>query len=1009
MLQLKNIVKTYVTGDVRQDALQGVSLSFRDSEFVSVLGQSGSGKTTLLNLIGGLDRYTSGDLIINGVSTKRYRDADWDAYRNHTIGFVFQSYNLIPHQSVLANVELALTLAGVSKKERRARALAVLDKVGLREHVHKRPNQMSGGQMQRVAIARALINDPDILLADEPTGALDSQTSVQILDLLKEIARDKLVIMVTHNPELAQQYSTRIVHLLDGRVVSDTDPFEPPAPAEPAAQAAVPAAPFPRRQPGKKRVSMSFVTALSLSFHNLRTKKGRTLLTSFAGSIGIIGIALILSLSTGIKDYVNAIQRDTLSSYPISIEQKESPLAALLNASAEMREQGKDPHGSDAVYANNRLYKLFNVMFAAAESQTNNLTAFKAMLDAGMADENSELRSHVSTIQYGYDLRMNVYVPGADGKWQNTDFNSLLTVGSQQLASSPWTNMMGSSGNSSFELWSELLPGPDGEPVSDLLYDQYDLLAGEWPQAAGDILLVLDKHNEITDVAFYALGLMQAQEVQDIFNAVMTGSEIVSEERSISYEQALQTTFRLVVPADLYSRTETGVWASVEEDEASLALLIDNGLPLRICGVVRPNPDAAASSITGTFAYTTALTQYVIQKTEQSPVVIEQRKAENSNYDVFTGLPFVLSAADTPDDAEKAARITEYFASLSPIQKSEMYVKLLAVPPAGEVEAVLDGIMQQFPGREQTVAAIAAALNLDQQAAAQYLSAYSDAQLTEMLRTQLEKLLLARYEEQARAAMLQIKSSATAQGDVFGVVGYAAVAAAFDALTGSVTDPAVLVDWYDRFMPAAVSDSTLADNLALLSAVDERTPQSIRIYAKTFEDKAALDDMITAYNEGKEEEDRITYTDYVALLMSGVTTMIDAVSYGLIAFVSISLVVSSIMIGIITYISVLERTKEIGILRSVGASRRDISRVFNAETAIVGFVAGWLGILITLLINVPIGLIIENLTNIGGLTRLPWQGALVLVGISIVLTLIAGLIPARMAAKKDPVIALRTE
>lgn len=995
MLTLKNIVKTYVTGDLKQDALKGVSIHFRENEFVSILGQSGSGKTTMLNIIGGLDRYTSGDLIINGVSTKKYKDADWDYYRNNSIGFVFQSYNLIPHQSVLANVELALTLAGVSRKERRQRAMDVLKKVGLGEHMHKRPNQMSGGQMQRVAIARALINNPDILLADEPTGALDSETSVQIMELLKEIAKDKLVIMVTHNPELAETYSTRIVKLRDGKIISDSNPGEGD---EQLAE--------PQR---RKKISMSFLTALSLSFNNLRTKKGRTLLTAFAGSIGIIGIALILSISTGIQDYIANIQRDTLSSYPISITEQESAITRVMNGRREIMAEGEEPHEKDAVYANDRMYELFNAAFTGEDIE-NNLTDFKAWLDCEMNPETSttNLYESVSTLQYQYGVVLNTYVQNADGSYHSTDLSTALASGMNNTNNAATSAMASRLGL--MNQWEEILPGTDGELISDLVYEQYDLLAGSWPAAANEVVLILDNNNEVTDIAFYALGLMTDEEVNDILSAVMNGEEIeTSNEKKVSYEDILGTSFKMVLNCEYYIRNGSGVWTDVREDEASLELAVENGYDLKIVGILRPNPEAASTSLSGTFGYTSALTEYIMDKSAESEIVKEQLLPENENYDVLTGLPFVITEDIAPTNKEKAEKITEYFETLTPVQKTEIYTAMLSKPSDEYLEQTVGGYMQQFTTRASMTQLVADTYNLDEKTAEEYLADYSDEELRNLLQTQLEKLVKEKYAEQASLQIAQMMSSASEPNDLFGTQGYAAVAAVFDQMIAATTDEAVLAGYYDEYMPSTVSASTLADTLAMLGSVDYDSPKTINIYAESFEDKELIDGLIADYNAKVEEENQIQYTDYVAMIMSGVTTMINAVSYGLIGFVSIALVVSSIMIGIITYISVLERTKEIGILRSVGASKKDISRVFNAETVIVGFTAGIIGIGVTLLLNIPISIIAQKLTGISNIAVLPATAAVILVVISVVLTMIAGLIPSRMAAKKDPVIALRTE
>lgn len=995
MLELKDIVKTYVTGELKQDALKGVSISFRENEFVSILGQSGSGKTTMLNIIGGLDRYDSGELIINGISTKKYRDSDWDYYRNNSIGFVFQSYNLIPHQSVLANVELALTLAGVSKKERRQRAIDVLKKVGLGDHIHKKPNQMSGGQMQRVAIARALINNPDILLADEPTGALDSETSLQIMELLKEIAKDKLVIMVTHNPELAESYSTRIVKLFDGEIVSDSNPYQEKEEALTAQK--------------RKKISMSFFTALSLSFNNLRTKKGRTLLTAFAGSIGIIGIALILSISTGIQDYITDIQRDTLSSYPISITQQESAVTRILNSRNEMRNTDAKLHEMDAVYANEKMFELFNAAFTGEEIE-NNLTSFKAWLDKEMNPETSttNIYESVSTLQYQYGVDINTYVENSEGNFINTDLTEMLS-GSGKTISSPLTQTMASR-MGAMNLWSEIPSGADGELISDLVYEQYDLLAGSWPSEANEVVLILDDNNEVTDIAFYALGLMSDQEVNDILSAVMNGEEIeTADEKKISYEDVLSTSFKMVLNCDYYTKNSAGIWEDVRENEASLDLVVRDGYELQIVGILRPDSESASASIFGTFGYTSALTDYIINKSAESDIVKEQLLPENENYDVLTGLPFVITEDINPTDHEKAEKIVEYFDSLTPQQKTEMYTSILSKPSAEYMEQTVGIYMQQFTTRDSMVELAASAYNLDKTAMENYLADYSDDELQNLLQTQLEKMVAEKYAEQAELQVAQMMASVAEPGDLFNSQGYAVAASAFEQLISETTDETVLAGYYDEYMPSTISGRTLSDTLAILGSVDYDTPAGINIYAETFEDKELIDGFIADYNASVDEEDQIEYTDYVAMIMSGVTTMIDAVSYGLIGFVSIALVVSSIMIGIITYISVLERTKEIGILRSVGASKKDISRVFNAETIIVGFTAGLIGIGMTLLLNVPISIVAKRLTGISNIAVMPTAAAIVLIVISVILTMISGLIPSRIAAKKDPVIALRTE
>lgn len=867
--------------------------------------------------------------------------------------------------------------------------------------------------MQRVAIARALINNPDILLADEPTGALDSETSVQIMELLKEIAKDKLVIMVTHNPELAAKYSTRIIRVLDGCIVDDTDPYNVPD------QISV----IPQK---RKKISMSMGTAVSLSFNNLKTKKGRTLLTSFAGSIGIIGIALILSLSTGIQDYVNDLQRDTLSSYPVSIEKEESPLASILTVSASEEDGGDTEKKENTVYSNNRMYELFNAMFAS-DSETNNLTKFKSYLDERMAEDGDEkesdvLKDHVETIQYQYDVKLNTYIETEDG-YRSTDMSSVFTNGATSQSTSSddssdnsMASMMGMSSssmsqmsNSMMSLWSELLPGSDGELISDMVYDQYDLEAGRWPEAANELVLIMSDQNEITDVAFYALGLMSDEEVTDMMKAVMKSETLSTKQREISYDDILETTFKLILNPDYYTKEANGTWSYIGDDKDSMNLVIDHGYDLKIVGIIKPNPDAAVTSATGSFGYTSALTQYVIEQTNNSELVKEQKLPENENLDLLTGLPFVITEENDPTDEEKAEKIKEYFAGLNDVEKTKIYTEILSEPTDEEIEQMTSMYMNNFSSRDAIITLVASTMGMDEETAKSYLEDYSDEELQEMLQKQLVQMIKENKSDSAQAQVLQMRVNATEQGDLFGTAGYAAVAKAFDELIDSTDDTTVLAKYYDEYMPSTVSGSTLEETLQKLSAVDINSPSAINIYAKSFDDKEKIADVITQYNETAEEDDQISYTDYVALLMSGVNTMINAVSYGLIAFVSISLIVSSIMIGIITYISVLERTKEIGILRSVGASKKDISRVFNAETAIIGLTAGLMGIGVTLLLNIPISMVIDNLTGIGNIAKLPVMGAVILVAISVALTMIAGLIPSKLAAKKDPVIALRSE
>ncbi len=878
MLQLKNIVKNYVSGDTTVQALKGIDITFRDSEFVSILGQSGCGKTTLLNIIGGLDQYTSGDLIINGRSTTKYKDSDWDTYRNHTIGFVFQSYNLIPHQSVLSNVELALTLSGVSKAERRKRAVEVLEKVGLGDQIHKKPNQMSGGQMQRVAIARALVNNPDILLADEPTGALDSATSIQIMELLKEISKDRLIIMVTHNPELAEKYSSRIVRLLDGKVTDDTMPYEP-------TDSRVTENNKAKRVKKKKGTSMSFLTALSLSANNLMTKKGRTLLTAFAGSIGIIGIALILALSSGFQSYIKRVEEDTLSSYPIAIEEEQVDYSSMMSVfmgqhvgEASEKEDGK-------IYSNNIISEMLNSMMS--QVKVNNLADFKKFIE----DRNNGFDELVSDIQYGYSTTLNIYKEDtSDGIVQVNPSTVLDTIGMGQLSGMSGSSMMNSSmmGGGSWDVWSELIGN------RTLLESQYDVIAGRWPDAYNEIVLIVDENNEISDYALYALGLKDQNEVADTMTRLAKGEEIVSYKTEYTYEDILDLRYRLIVNTDFYSyNEENDSYTDVRDDEDSYRAAIADGIQLQVVGILRPDPDAVTGAVSGSVGYTSALMEYVINKINASDIVKKQAAAPET--DVITGLPF------TKDGEEVEMENTFDITTLTPEQQA-------------------------------------------------YLASLSQEEL--------------------------------------------------DTLMAS-------------YMQPATSSATYDGNMEAFGVADLEKPSSIMIYPVDFASKDMISDKISEYNDAVRAEGReeavINYTDYIGLMMSSISTIINAISYVLIAFVAISLVVSSIMIGIITYISVLERTKEIGILRSIGASKHDISMVFNAETLIVGFVSGAMGIIVTMLLIIPINAIIKNLSGISNVAGLPWLAALILVLISMALTFIAGLIPAKMAAKKDPVVALRSE
>lgn len=837
MLELNGIRKTYVTGATSVEALKGIDLKFRDSEFVSILGQSGCGKTTLLNIIGGLDKYTSGDLKINGRSTKDFKDRDWDAYRNNSIGFVFQSYNLIPHQTVLSNVELALTLSGVSKAERRQRATEALEKVGLKEQIHKKPNQMSGGQMQRVAIARALVNDPDILLADEPTGALDTQTSIQIMDLLKEISKDRLIIMVTHNPELATQYSTRIIRLLDGTITDDSNPYNG---EDDNITTKIDEDSLTDKKSGKtkkKKTSMSFFTALSLSLNNLMTKKTRTILTAFAGSIGIIGIALILSISNGIQNYIDRVQRDTLSSYPIQLQKESVDVSSMIENMMGNKDKNVD-HDKDKIYSNNIMTDMVNSM--VAEVNSNNLKAFKSYLENHKCD----VDGYISDIQYSYDVPLYIYsTDTSDGV---TQLNPSSVMENMYGMSVSGDGMM-SAGMQNTSVWSRLFDN------RQMLDEQYDLIAGSWADNYNEVMLVVDENNEIDDYTLYSLGFKDPAEVKKIFKNVMAGNSYETEETQYTYDEVLDKKFKLVLPTDLYRYNDTlGIWEDASHDDEYMTTVVNNAEEVKIAGIIRKNPDAASVSVSSGVAYTKDLMPHIIDKVNETQIVKQQ--LADPEKDVFTGMSF---------DNDKT------------------------------------------------------------------------------------------------------------------------------------------------------SISTLENNKSLLGIASEDNPSEIDIYAKDFDSKEKLQDFIKNYNDevtaDGRDEDTISYTDYVGILMSSVSTIITAISSVLIAFVAISLIVSSIMIGIITYISVLERTKEIGVLRSIGASKKDVSRVFNAETLIEGFVSGAMGIIITLILCIPANAVIKNVTDISNVAQLTVAGAVILVIISMLLTTIAGLIPAKMAAKKDPVVALRTE
>lgn len=855
MLQCKNIIKDYVSGDEIVHALKGVSLSFREHEFVSILGQSGCGKTTFLNIIGGLDHYTSGDLIINGKSTKDYSDKDWDTYRNHQVGFVFQSYNLIMHQSVLSNVELALTLTGVNKEERRKRAIEALNKVGLSDQIHKKPTQMSGGQMQRVAIARAIVNNPDIILADEPTGALDSATSVQIMEILKEISKDKLVIMVTHNPQLADEYSSRIIRLKDGSLVSDSNPFNE---QEMNVDMSV-----------LKRPGMSFKMACSLSLNNLMTKKARTFLTSFAGSIGIIGIALIMSLSHGMQSYIDQMENDTMASYPIEIQSSSSDMSTLMTTMMGMKKESKE-HNDSKIYS--RPY-VEDVLESLSSSKKNNLSAFKSYIESS---KGKEFRKTAKAIEYDYNLNLQVYNENTDSGLVQVSPNGLLDKLGMSDMMSIQSQFMDSSAMTNDQVWLSL---PESKKLRD---DEYQLVEGKWPTNYNEVVLEVDENNEITDYALYSLGLLDQDELVKNYQKILNGEiDKISKTKLKSYsvDDILNLKFRLVLNSDLYQKVN-GLWINQSENESYMKDVVSKSPEIKVVGIIKPSESTVSQPTMGGVYYTKAMEEYVTSKTENAQIVKEQKT--NPNINIFTQTEFA--------SGQKM--------SMSNLTNEQM--------------------MQ--------------------------LSSMSQEELMNYMNTYNENI-----------------------------------------------------------------NATYDSNLTKLGVVDYSTPTKISLYASSFDGKEKLGDLITSYNKKQTKSNVITYNDFIGTMLSSVTSVVNIISYVLIAFVSVSLIVSSIMIGIITYISVLERTKEIGILRSIGASKKDITRVFNAETFIIGLISGVLGILITLVLNIPICMVVENMTGVSHIAKLPVNGAVFLIFIDLVLTILAGLIPSKIASKKDPVEALRSE
>ncbi|HIU66187.1 MAG TPA: ABC transporter ATP-binding protein/permease [Candidatus Caccomorpha excrementavium] len=996
MLELKDIKKEYPGGGETVEALKGISLTFRNSEFVSVLGPSGCGKTTMLNIIGGLDQYTEGDLVINGRSTKDFRDRDWDAYRNHSIGFVFQSYNLIPHQTVLQNVELALTLSGVSKAERRERAKKALEEVGLSSQLRKKPGEMSGGQMQRVAIARAIVNNPDIILADEPTGALDTETSVQVMEILKKIAEDRLVIMVTHNPDLATRYSTRIIRMLDGVITGDSNPLTKEELGQLKESAKEEKAPKQGKKP-----SMSFGTSFGLSLKNLFTKKGRTALTSFAGSIGIIGIALIYAVSHGTTSYIDLVQEDTLASYPLTLQSQSMDLTSLMQSFMGMAHSDTE-HETDAVYQKPMMYDLVNAL-NSTETMQNDLRTFKAYIeDVWMDPENeNNLRDAVSGIQYTYDLDLLVYTENVDGTILRSDSQELMQdllleyFGMDMSSLSSMTESSGMSMMSSgSSLWEEMLSGENGSLVSPLLENQYDVIYGSWPTEYNEIVLVVDENNEIDDMTLYALGLKSEEEIDEIMTAAMNQTELEVEQQSWTYEEICDMEFRVILNSDCYVEDEnTGLYVDLRETSAGLKYLYDNGISLKVSGIIRPNEDASSSMLTGTIGYTSELTEYIMEHAKEADSVAAQ--LANPDIDIFNGLPFRETASDLTR-AEKEEEFRAYLADLDEEGKAEAYIRIMSIPSQEQIDQAVDqmvGDMERAELEETMAQAIAGQTGMSSDEILEYTSSMSDEELYGMF---LEMAAEQYREQYAQGVQAQMSTMSTEQ-----------LAYALDMAVETYTAEQ-FEQYYDEVLE--FSEADYESNLRELGYVDPEEPAAINLYASSFENKEVIEDAIADYNETADEMEQISYTDYVGLLMSSVTTVINAITYVLIAFVAVSLIVSSIMIGVITLISVQERTKEIGILRAIGASKRNVSSMFNAETMIIGFTSGALGVLITYLLCIPINMILHHLTGINSLSAyLPIPTAVILVLISMGLTLFSGIIPSKSAARKDPVVALRTE
>ena len=1002
MLELKNITKEYPAGDGKVEALRGIDLQFRSSEFVSILGPSGCGKTTMLNIIGGLDQYTSGDLVINGRPTKHFKDRDWDSYRNHSVGFVFQSYNLIPHQTVLQNVELALTLSGVSKMERRKRAKEALEQVGLGDQLRKKPNQMSGGQMQRVAIARAIVNNPDIILADEPTGALDTETSTQVMEILRDIAKDRLVIMVTHNPDIAEEYSTRIVRMVDGKLISDTAPLsqeEIQRERETEKEKA-------ERQRKEKMPSMSLLTSFGLSLRNLISKKGRTTLTSFAGSIGIIGIALIYAVSQGMTTYINTIQEETLSSYPLTIKAESVDMGSMMLAFMGQA-QSAGEHDKDAVYQKTMLYDMVNAL-NSMETSYNDLKAFKVFIEEQLKDPHGKLSQALSGVQYTYDLDMVVYTQSVDDKIIPADTMELmqeLMIEHLDLDLSMMLNMGESYGmdmdtmasmspmGSSVKLFQEMLPGENGSLINKMLLDQYDLIYGSWPNSYNEIVLVVDENNEIDDMTLYALGLKSKADMDALAAASKDKTPVDVKMESWSFEEICAMDFRVVFNADCYTKVGD-IYTDLRKTQEGLKYLYDSGLDLKVTGIIRPNEDASATMLSSTIGYTSKLTEYVIEQSKDAPAILAQLASPHT--DIFSGLPFRENTGNLSDEQKQTA-FYAYIDELSDADKAQTYIKIKSIPSKQELEGMVAQAMQGYPTVDAKKAVLLQVLVSQTGMSEDDLKGYMENMKEEDITQMFAQIITQQVKMQYATGVKTQMSSIPAEQLVMAL-----------NMEKETYTQEQCAQYYDEVLE--FSESSYDENLLKLGYLDLASPASVNLYATTFESKDIIEEVIAEYNKDKDELSQITYTDYIGLMMSSITTIINAITYVLIAFVAVSLIVSSIMIGVITLISVQERTKEIGVLRAIGASKKNVSSMFNAETVMIGFAAGTIGVAVTWLLCIPINAILYGLTGLGNLKAyLPLEFALFLIAVSVLLTMFAGVIPSRSAAKKDPVVALRTE